>query len=158
MDDLIPAPSDKFEAESTRLNKARFIEAVGEALAIGPTAKALGISRSSIYRWMDEDPAFKAAVAEAREGAVDTLEDSAYARALKGDTVLTIFLLKNNRERYREVQAAQHAIGVVKIEFDDKPPIEHVLADSAPLMAIGTSSPIIDGAYTIEDDHAATDD
>jgi hypothetical protein len=61
--------------------------------------KAAKVGRSTWYRWIDEDRAFAAAVAEVREEVADALEAEAIKRAKKGSDVLLIFLLKNKRRR-----------------------------------------------------------
>jgi len=55
------------------------------------------------YRWRDRSPTFRREWDIAIEEAVDTLEAAARARALAGDSVLLIFLLKAHRpDIYRE--------------------------------------------------------
>jgi hypothetical protein len=114
-------------------------------LAITPAAEACRLHRSTVYRWMAADPSFREAVNAAREVAVDALEDSAYARAMKGDVVLTIFLLKGNRpERYQDRAHLTHqAIGTVRVEMDEEKPILHTLAAPMPFARIG-AAPISD--------------
>ncbi len=70
------------------------------------------MSRGSVYRTRDSDPAFAEAWQEALDLAVDELEGAAFQLALSGDARLTEFMLKSHRpQTYRETQ--RHDIAVV---------------------------------------------
>jgi hypothetical protein len=134
--------------EATEQRKTEFVTSMLSHLAITPAAEACQLHRSTVYRWMAADPAFRDAVNAAREVAVDALEDSAYARAMKGDVVLTIFLLKGNRpERYQDRAHMTHqAIGTVRVEMDDEKPILHTMATPQPFARIGMGATSDDDA------------
>src|SRR5215813_7662783 len=93
--------------------KAEFLEAVEGKLAVRAAARAVGVARSTIYRWRDEDKAFEEEVKERQECAIDRLEASTYEQAMQPDSppVLKIFMLKSWRpERYRETVGVEHGI------------------------------------------------
>lgn len=58
------------------------------------TAKKLGCDPSTIYNYIEKYPALKQVRKDARNEMLDALELKAYDRAMKGDTTMTIFLLK----------------------------------------------------------------
>ena len=62
-------------------NKAEVMDAVCRRIAdgelIGAAAKAEGIERTTVWRWLREDESFRNAYARAREEAADALADEA---------------------------------------------------------------------------------
>ncbi len=99
-----------------------FLAAFRETGNVRLACKAAGVGRSSHYRWLEKDPAYREAFDQAKEDATDVLEAEAHRRAVEGveeqvgwyrgvaggtvrrySDVLLIFLLKSLRpERYRE--------------------------------------------------------
>ena len=62
-----------------------------------------GVSRKTIYNYINSDPDFKTRVDDAKETAIEHLEGIALERAKNGSDVLLMFLLKSLRpERYRD--------------------------------------------------------
>lgn len=87
----------------TRDRQAMFLKALEEHGTIYNACRASGTSRITAYYWRNNDPDFAAKWEIALECSVEKLEHSAYDRALKGDTLLTMFLLKAYKpEKYRE--------------------------------------------------------
>lgn len=86
---------------------------MAERPIITRAAKKAGISRATAYNYKDSDAEFKAAWEEALEEGVDGLVDSAWGRALDGESdTLTIFLLKNHRpEVYRDKSTVDLNVG-----------------------------------------------
>ena len=83
--------------------KALVLEHRQHRLSILHAARAAGVARSTIYEWMKLDPDFADKMRQAKEAALDALEDSLYERARAKDTLAGIFLLKHNRpEVYAE--------------------------------------------------------
>ena len=79
-----------------------FLAAYSKCGSITGAAKAAGVARNSHYEWL-KDEHYRAAFAEAKEQAVDALEDEAIRRAHAGSDTLLIFLLKGAKpEKYRE--------------------------------------------------------
>lgn len=62
-------------------------------------ARKLGVSRTTLYKFMEDKPTVKAALDEAREKMVDNVESKLYSKALGGDTVAMIFFLKTQGKR-----------------------------------------------------------
>ncbi len=88
----------------------RFLAEYAKHGTVAHAAATAGIARSTIYQWRDADAEFAAAMDSAYQVSTDTLEASAYTRALAGDTTLTIFLLKGRRrEVYGDRLAAEHS-------------------------------------------------
>ncbi len=82
---------------------ARFIALVDSGTAIGVAAKAIDVTRQSLYALRDKNKEFAAAWAEAWDHITDVLEDSVYKRAMSTSDLLAIFMLKARRpETYRE--------------------------------------------------------
>lgn len=67
---------------------------------LAPTAKALGISRQTIYRWIESDQELKDAVKSCRETVIDMAESVLMEKIQGKETVATLFYLKTiGRER-----------------------------------------------------------
>lgn len=89
--------------------KAAMLVALSKTGNVSAAARAADISRSTHYEWMETDPAYREAAAEAFEVAIEVLEAAARQRALHGSDTLMIFLLKSLRpERYRERYEVRH--------------------------------------------------
>ena len=105
--------------------KKHFVNALREHGIIGIAAKAAGIHRGTAWRWTNEDPEFAERVGNAREDAVDVIEESLYTKAKNGDTISQIFYLKARRHIFRdrlaidveavdlEIQARMERLGIV---------------------------------------------
>lgn len=100
-------------------------------------ADALGTTRGCVRRRCQEDPELTQALEDARERAIDELEESALDRAIREkDTTLQIFLLKTQaRNRgYDQDNAQAHAQSIAQAAFDfvlnkSKNPAEHGTID-----------------------------
>ena len=125
----------------TQAQKAEFLAQLRLKGMVHAAALVAGINRKSVYNWRAKDPKFRAAWDEALEDNTDVLEESAYQRALAGDTTLTIFLLKARRpDVYRDnlritVEQMDRAI-------DAAIAARQLPADSPLLLSAG---PVIDG-------------
>ncbi len=71
------------------------------------TARQCGISARTAARHRKADPVFAAACERAVEEAVDNVEASSFVDAIKGNTTLKIFILKNRRRGIYGDQPAQ---------------------------------------------------
>jgi hypothetical protein len=81
--------------------KEKFIEKLKEFGGIVCQAcEAAGISRSTFYRWRDEDPEFSEAVDEVAEAQIDFVESKLMRLINQGDTTATIFYLKTRGKRH----------------------------------------------------------
>jgi hypothetical protein len=83
-------------------------------------ADQLGTTRHAIRRRCDADEELDKALIDARERLLDDLEEHSWHRAQKGDTTLSIFLLKTigKGRGYEQDSAQQHAQDIAKAAFD----------------------------------------
>jgi hypothetical protein len=107
--------------QAERRKKDLFVQVFAETGNVTAATKAAGIGRTTHYRWLQADPAYKAEVDNAREEAVERLEREALRRAVEGvdepvfhkgevcgqirrysDTLLIFMLKAANPEKYRE--------------------------------------------------------
>jgi hypothetical protein len=82
--------------------KRRFIDAYRSEGSVFHAAHAIGIHRATVYKWMQADQAFVAAVEDSHEDSVDMVETSVFKKAIAGDTLSSIFYLKAHRAKYRD--------------------------------------------------------
>jgi AcrR family transcriptional regulator len=81
-------------------------------------ARKLGVSRTTLYRFLSDKPTVRLALEEAREKMIDNVESKLYSKALAGDTTAMIFFLKTQGKQrgYIERQEVTGADGdAVKI-------------------------------------------
>lgn len=103
-------------------------QAIIDALELHPSkSKAcrsakVRIDRSTLYRWMDEDLAFKARVDAAQEIGIDAVEDGMFEDATNHNTTAQIFALKSwRRERYGDRQAVDmNLTGSLTVKFTER--------------------------------------
>lgn len=91
--EAIPHPLTRLTAEK----KALFLEALSEMPNVARACRIIGLSRTKMYEYRQEDPAFAKAWEDAIEEGVDSLEEAAFERAKRISDTLTIFLLKAYR-------------------------------------------------------------
>ena len=86
--------------------KAKLVEAFGRGMTFLEAAQAVGVGTTTVRRWCDADPAFKAAVDDARDKSDDTVEAVTFANCCDPDpahNTLRMFWLKSRRpEVYRD--------------------------------------------------------
>lgn len=100
--------------------KKALIEALYKSLGVVSAAcKAVGVNRSTFYKYLNEDPEFKDEVDAVSEYAVDFAETSLFKQIQDGNTTATIFYLKTKgRARgYVERQEIDHTSAGEKIQF-----------------------------------------
>ena len=87
---------------------------------ISRVADQMGTTRHAIRNRCDLDPELGKALSDARERLLDDLEEHSWHRAQKGDTTLSIFLLKTigKGRGYEQDSAQQHAQDIAKAAFD----------------------------------------
>jgi hypothetical protein len=86
-------------AGGTEITTAARKQAMLEALTlsfgvIAHAAKQVGIDRTTHYTWLDDDPGYKAAVADLKEYKKDFIESKLIKLINDGDTAATIFAAK----------------------------------------------------------------
>jgi hypothetical protein len=83
-----PAGDRKLELELV-------LAAIGRATGnVSAAAKALGVTRQTLYTFIEENPVAVAALKEARETMLDEAESVLYRKALDGSTAELLFFLK----------------------------------------------------------------
>ena len=98
-DSIRPPPASKKRGSWKR----RFLGALARCGNVTLAARKAKVATSTVYEARLRDPRFAAAVAKAREAAVETLEDKAQAIAKDGNAQMLMFLLKAHRPgRYRD--------------------------------------------------------
>jgi hypothetical protein len=98
-------------------NKAKFLEGLRLKASVYHAAQYAGVGRTTVYRWLDQDPVFAQAVADATEDAGDKLETSVYERAFN-DNLLAMFWLKAHRHKFRDKTVID--INVVQNEINER--------------------------------------
>jgi hypothetical protein len=107
-----------FEGNSgTVLNKSKFLEGLRLKASVYHAAQYAGVGRTTVYRWLDQDPVFAQAVADATEDAGDKMETSVYERAFN-DNLLAMFWLKAHRHKFRDKTVID--INVVQNEINER--------------------------------------
>lgn len=89
-------------------NQQMFLEAYRKHHNISKTAKALGMSFVTFYKWKKEDPGFLAQFEQVKEEMLDILEDAVYERGKTKSDILAMFFLKAHRPKYRDKQEVEH--------------------------------------------------
>jgi len=106
--ELIPVCEYSFSGDNRTVeNKRTFISWYRRKASIYHAAVATQVARSTIYKWMEDDPQFALAVEESFEDAIDVMETSTYEDALgsngkPGNPLLKMFWLKAHRPKYRD--------------------------------------------------------
>lgn len=114
-------PKPKMARKNRTATRARFIETLELSANVGRACEAANISRSTAYKWREEDQEFAAAWEQAVENAIDRLEEEAWRRAFEGadrpviykgeitetfkehsDRLMECLLRANRPEKYRE--------------------------------------------------------
>lgn len=70
---------------------ARIAEYKGNLAAV---ARSFGLSRQTLYKYINSKPSVKAALDEARETMIDNVESALYSAALAGEAWAVCFFLK----------------------------------------------------------------
>ncbi len=123
--------------ENWDADKRRVLVGLSQAHGIvSQAADNLGIGRSTIYRYM-EDEDFKKEVETIRDEMVDHVEHKLVTLIDKGDTAATIFFMKTRgRARgYQERQEFDHTTGGEQIKGFNYVPPNITIYNSAPDMA-----------------------
>ena len=102
-------------ADSIGHTKKALVQALEKSLGVVSTAcKAAGISRDTHYRWLKEDPDYKAQVEELSEVAVDFAESHLHKLIKDGNPAATIFFLKTKGKGRGYVERQEIAVAEKK--------------------------------------------
>lgn len=86
--------------EDKKRNKERLLKALEASLGVVTDAcKKVKLSRQTFYKYLKEDPDFKAAVLELEEVALDTAESALFNQIKDGNVTSIIFYLKTKGRR-----------------------------------------------------------
>lgn len=92
----------------------KFLEELEKYGNVYRAASKVGISRSTAYRWCEEDPEFKkkfnSKVRLGRENSTDLVENSLVSLAVNGDLGAIKYYLPHNSERYKPFKGISEAI------------------------------------------------
>jgi len=100
--------------------KKALIEALEQSLGVVTTAcKKVGIDRTTFYRYVNDDEAFKNAVNDIENIALDFAESQLHKQIKDGSTASTIFYLKTKGKKrgYVERQEIAHELESGDISF-----------------------------------------
>jgi hypothetical protein len=88
-------------ATNSDTNKKAMIKALHETLGVvSPACEAVGIARSTHYRWIEEDEEYKKEVEGVQDFQLDFVESKLFENVNSNDTTSIIFYLKT-RGRHR---------------------------------------------------------
>lgn len=119
---IIPEGWDINDPDDTRKKKARFLAALLNRPTqtppnVGRAARIAGIGRKTAYRWRDNDPEFAAAWDEAKDAALDDLEEIVYQQG-HSTPVAAFAYLKAHRDNWRDRQQVDlNAAGEITVKF-----------------------------------------
>jgi hypothetical protein len=118
--------------KNEQLKKERLLVALEQSLGIVSTAcKSAGISRTTYYKYYNEDECFKEKVDDIGEATIDFAESSLFELIRSGNTAATIFFLKTKGKKRGYIEKQE-------LEVEDYPRnIEIHLVDSD-----GTRTPL----------------
>jgi len=97
--------------KTEQLKKERLLDALVKSLGIVSTAcQNVGISRTTYYKYYNEDKEFKKQVDDISEVTIDFAESKLYELIDSGNTAATIFFLKTKGKKrgYVEKQEVSH--------------------------------------------------
>lgn len=104
----------------TQDSKKKMLEALEYNLGIVSTSCASAdVSRATHYRWLQEDPEYKAYVQDIHEAAIDFVEGQLYAKIKDKDTASIIFYLKSKAKHRGYIERQQVEVTDIK-EFTVK--------------------------------------
>jgi hypothetical protein len=117
----IPEGWDLHDPDETRRKKARFLIAMinrpaGKPPNIAKCSRAAGITRATAYRWREDDSSFAEAWDEAKEEALDNLEEVVYEQGATNVVAAFGYLKAYRGEYWREKQQLDiHTTGQIEL-------------------------------------------
>lgn len=107
--------------QNATLKKDAMVKALEKSLGVVTTAcRNIGIDRATHYRWLEDDPEYKAAVQALSDVALDFAESKLHSLIQEGDTTATIFYLKTKGKQrgYIERQEVSTELKSINITID----------------------------------------
>jgi transposase-like protein len=106
-DDLIGESTEPDE----HVKRKVALELIAEGSNLSETARALGVNRSTLWRWRRDHPEFDRQVREAFVASVELLKREAERRAMSGSDKLLMFLLCNYApDQFSQTQRLEHTV------------------------------------------------
>jgi hypothetical protein len=88
--------------------KKQIIEALHHSNGVVTSAiESVKVHRSTFYKWMKEDEAFKQEVDDIRESALDFVESKMFERIENGSDTMIIFFLKTQGKKRGYIERSQ---------------------------------------------------
>jgi hypothetical protein len=98
--------------------KKALLTALEKSLGVVTTAcKAVGISRTTFYKYVDEDQEFAKAVLEIEEVALDFVESQNFKQIQKGNVTSIIFYLKTKGKKRGFVEKKEETVDKIEVEI-----------------------------------------
>lgn len=95
--------------QQVQQHKKDLLLALEKSLGVVTTAcKTVGLDRTTFYRYLQDDPEFKASVDDIENVAIDFAESKLHKQIEKGDTTATIFYLKTKGKKRGYVEKQEH--------------------------------------------------
>ena len=99
--------------------KRAMIKALNDTLGVVTTAcEAVGLARSTHYKWLKEDPDYKEAVEDTSEIALDFVESQLFDQIRNGGAAQTIFYLKTKGKKRGYVEQLDSNLDKIKEMLD----------------------------------------
>lgn len=144
----------------------KYLEVLENSIGITTVAcKQAGVSPQSYYSYRRIHKEFAEKVDEIIDGAIlPAIEDAILSRALKGDTKLLLFILRNrckgkwNQDKYQEIKQKQIADRNIDKEYYEKLDEEQKVPSMAERMAANTYYEILTEYEDAEKDNKEDDD
>ena len=90
----------------TRQARRRLLQLLSEGCSISQACAAVGIGRTTVYRWLESDPDFAHALDTARTRMIAAAERTLLHAIEHGDTRAAMWLLERLAPEYRPVRPA----------------------------------------------------
>lgn len=98
--------------------KKKMIEALHHSNGVVTSAiQSVNLHRSTFYKWMKEDEAFKKEVDDIRESALDFVESKMFERIENGSDTMIIFFLKTQGKKRGYVEKQEIDVQNTKPDF-----------------------------------------
>lgn len=91
-------------AHRKKPKQAQLLKELESTPIISVACQKVGVSRATVYRWMEEDEEFAEAARSAKDQGIDLINDMAESQLIKGirddKTSYVMFWLRNNHSAY----------------------------------------------------------
>jgi hypothetical protein len=99
------------EQYRTTAAKKAMLESLEHHLGVvSLSVAAVGISRSTHYKWIEEDEEYRNAVNDIGEGVIDFVESALHKRIKEGDTTSMIFFLKTKGKKRGYIEKTESEV------------------------------------------------